>query len=376
MNQRLRVTFATLGAIFAMSLSASAAVNVSSVEALSTNLKKSNVELTMSAGAYNIATPLTIEGSNNSYDFSDVKFEGEGQINITGSGNTIKNLGLTGVTIVMDGANNTVEGVSSTTTIVVRGDMNKVKGCIVTLRDSSHAISIEGAKGATIEGCTIEGEMYESEGYTLSKVGDGIRTAATGDTVVGGEKFTARKTGGKIIIVGCTVKYTRGGINVALGEGSRHIERCTLVGCQEGYSANNGAMIVNCKADSAFGPALWIDDAMATNFTADITLMPYAGEKRAGNKSGHAMFIQGMGHKIVIKQSDALTLEAGQSIAIGGDCKTMAYRAKVDNMPAANMVITNESGYAVIIGENTSYNTIITGGDVDGNTYDNTIEDL
>lgn len=385
MKQRVKLAVATLSAIFAVSLTSNAAVTVSSLDELTSNLKKSNVELNMKAGVYRIASDksLIIEGSNSSYDFADVKFEAEGSdatpiIKIVGSGNAVKNLSAEGVAVVMEGATNTLEGVTivssaaksaeGASAVVVSGEGNQVKGCKITLRNTSHAITIAGAKNPTISGCEIEGAMYASDGYTLSKVGDGVRTCD--------KEFSGNKISGKVMVVGCTVKYVRRGVDLFLGDGSRYVERCSLVGCQEGYSVNNGGVIVNCKADSAFGPALWVEGETTTNVTADITLMPYSGEKFEGNKSGHVMFIQGLGHKITIKQSDALTLEAGQSIAIGGDCNTIAYKDKVENLSAANMTITNESGYTVKIGGNTSYNTIITGSDVEGNTYDNTIEEL
>ncbi|MFI3302721.1 MAG: hypothetical protein SNH35_06395 [Rikenellaceae bacterium] len=382
MKQRVKLAIATLCAIFAVSLTSTAAVTVSGLDDLAANLKKSNVELKMKAGVYNMTSgsTITIEGSNSSYDFADVKFEADGTptIKIVGSGNAVKNLSAEGVAVVMEGATNTLEGVTIVTTtangaegasaVVVSGEGNQVKGCKITLRNTSHAITIAGAKNPTISGCEIEGAMYTSDGYTLSKVGDGIRTCD--------KEFSGNKISGKVMVVGCTVKYVRRGIDLFLGDGSRYVENCTMVGCQEGYSVNNGGMIVNCKADSAFGPALWVEGETTTNVTADITLMPYSGEKFEGNKSGHVMFIQGLGHKITIKQNSALALEAGQTIAIGGDCNTIAYKDKVENLSAANMTITNESGYTVKIGGNTSYNTIITGSDVEGNTYDNTIEEL
>ncbi len=283
---------------------------------------------------------------------------------------------------------------------LIRGDYNHLKNCKIYNRAYGHFVFMQGAQNPTIEGCYIEGEMVSTDsilaeagtgsaadkvefktvfgykvptGYTLSTGEDGIRTYPNGTTMVDGVRYTKRATGGKIIVKDCVVKHARGGVALTLGEGTRHVENCTLIGCQEGYSVNSGGRIVNCKADAEFGPAFWVPYKHLKGITADITIIPYEGEKYVGNGSGHLAFIQGMTHDITLKKGEGLEITEGLSIDVGGDYNTIGQREVLNNHPASNNTITNETGYPVKIGSDTSYNTIITNGDVSGNESDNTI---
>ncbi|MFR9603427.1 MAG: right-handed parallel beta-helix repeat-containing protein [Rikenellaceae bacterium] len=330
------------------------------------------------------------------------------------------------MSVVMDGSHNRLEGVEIITigskpygygeifgkgagsviqhakhaACLIRGNYNQLKDCKIYNRAYGHFVFMQGAENVTIDGCYIEGEMVSTDsileekgsgsaadkvnfktvfgydvpkGYTLSTGEDGIRTYPEGTTMVDGVRYTKRATGGKIVVKNCTVKHARGGVALTLGKGTRHVENCTLIGCQEGYSTNSGGRIVNCKADAEFGPAFWVPYKHLTGITADITIIPYEGTKYVGNGSGHMAFIQGMTHDITFKKGEGLEITEGLSIDIGGDYNTIGQREVINNHPASNNTITNETGYPIKIGSDTSYNTIITNGDYSGNDSDNTI---
>ncbi len=283
---------------------------------------------------------------------------------------------------------------------LVRGDFNHVKDCRIIHHAYGHYLFMQGAKSATIEGTYIEGKMTSTDiilaekgtgssadkigfktvwgytlpaGYTLCLGEDGIRTYTAGNTIINGEKI-ARRTGGDIVVKDCTVKHARGGVAITLGEGTRYVENCTLIGCQHGFSVNNGGKIVNCRSDAALGEAFGITYDRNSRVTADVTIMPYTGNTYGGNGSKQAAFIMGANHNITLRKGDGFSDDQGLYIAVGGERKSVGSLDKDENYKASNNTIINETGLPIVLDDNTSGNKIITNGEVTDNGTGNIIE--
>ncbi len=331
------------------------------------------------------------------------------------------------VNVIMDGENNRLEGVEINTQgskpygygevfgkgkdhviahkkhcgWLVRGTNSHVKSCRLIHRSYGHYMFMQAVAGTTtIEDCYIEGEMVSTdkilaekgtgsaadkigfktvfgytlpEGYTLSTGEDGIRTYGSGHTMIDG-KSVSRETGGHIIIRNTTVKHARTGISLMQGVGTRHVENCTLIGCQDGFSINSGSAIINCRADAEFGPALRYVNDRDRNTEIDLTITPYAGEnKHSGNGSKHLAHIFGSGHNVTLRRGEGLKLEQDMVIAIGGDSYTIGNLARQENYRAANITLTNETGYPVVIDKNASNVKLTTNGEVTDNGTGSTI---
>ncbi len=332
------------------------------------------------------------------------------------------------VNIIMDGSNNRLEGVEVNSrgslpygygevfgkggpyTIrclkhcawLVRGTDNHVKDCHIIHHAYGHYLFIQGTAGTTIiEGCYIEGEMVSTDdilaeegtgsaadkvdfktafdyrlpgGYTLSTGEDGIRTYGNGSTMIDGVAHQ-RVTGGNIIVRNCTVQHARTGISLRLGEAKSVVENCTLIGCQDGYSVNNGDKIINCRADAEFGPALRFVSDRDRNIEADITIMPYKGKNKfSGNGSKNLVHIFGSGHNITLRKGKGLKVEQDMYVSVGGDSYTIGNLAKQENYKAHNITLVNETGYPVVLDDNTQGTTVTTNGEVTDNGTNNIIK--
>ncbi len=362
------------------------------------------------------------------------------ELHTFGNNNVVKNLKLVDagsvhdfpkcswVNIIMDGVQNRLEGVEinsrgskpygygevfgkgRTHTIahkkhcgwLVRGDMNHVKNCRIMHRSYGHYLFIQGCVGALIEGCYIEGEVVSTDailaekgsgspadkigfktvfnyilptGYTLSTGEDGIRTYANGSTMINGVAVQ-RPTGGDIIVKDCIVKHARSGISLTEGDGTRYVENCTLIGCQDGYSIKSGGKIVNCRADAAFGPALRFVNNRDRDCEIDITIIPYIGEKFSGNGSRHLAHIFGSGHNITLRKGEGLEVDDEQSIWIGGDSRTIGNLGKDQNFKAPNVTLVNETGYRVVIDADATNATVTTNGEVTDEGVNSTVKKL
>ncbi len=321
------------------------------------------------------------------------------------------------VNIIMDGENNRLEGVEINTrgskpygygevfgkggpyTILpkkhcgwlIRGTNNYVKDCRIIHRSYGHYMFMQAVAGTTIiEGCYIEGEMVSTdiilaengtgsaadkvgfktafgytlpEGYTLSTGEDGIRTYDKGTTIIDGKRLE-RATAGDIIIKNTTVKHARSGISLTQGGGTRYVENCTLIGCQDGYSIRSGGKIVNCRADAAFGPALRFVSNRDRNCEIDITITPYEGDKLSGNGSKHLAHIFGTGHNIILRKGEGLKVEDELKIAIGGDSYTIGNLGKDQNYIGNDITLRNETGYPIYLDDNAKNAKITTNGGV------------
>ncbi|MFR9553857.1 MAG: right-handed parallel beta-helix repeat-containing protein [Rikenellaceae bacterium] len=385
-------------------------------------------------------TGVTIEVESQVINSYPGKHSGVTELHIIGNNNVVKNLRLLDigtendfpnrgwVNAIVDGANNRLEGMYihskgskpygygeafgkgkgyvlkhwKHSSLLVRGDDNHIKACTLMHHAYGHYLFMQGARNATIEGCYIEGKMTSTDtilaekgsgssadkidfktvwgytlpaGHTLCLGEDGIRTYTEGNTIVNGERMR-RRTGGNIVVKDCTVKHARSGVALALGEGSRYVENCTLIGCQHGYSVNGGGKIVNCRADAAFGEAFSVNYPKNGNITADITIIPYNGEPYAGNGSKQVAKIQGSGHNLTFKAGEGLRCEEGMQICVGGDNRIIGSLDKDENMPANKVTLINETGFEVLVDDNASNSTITSKGKVTDNGTNNTIKQL
>ncbi|MFI3282155.1 MAG: hypothetical protein SNG10_01330 [Rikenellaceae bacterium] len=359
---------------------------------------------------------LHLLGSNNT--IKNIKFVD------VGKPTDVPQFGCTNIAI--DGANNLVEGVEVHSqgsypygygslfgiggknvirhrkhcACLLRGDNNHLKNCKFYHNAFGHFIFMQGAQNPTIEGCYTEGKMNTTDnvlaekgtgsaadkvgfmtfygyvtppGYTFPIGEDGIRTYASGNTMIDGVRYSSRETGGKIVVKDCVVKHARRGISLAHGGGDKYVENCTLIGCKSGYSVNDGGQIVNCRADAAFGPAIWIFSNNTRNVTADITIIPYEGEPYTGNKSGQAAVIAGRNNNITLRKGKGFKNEGDLAIYVGGDCKALGHLNGDNNNPAHNNTIINKTGLPVIVDDNTSGNIITTNGEYTDEGTNNTI---
>ncbi|MFI3293298.1 MAG: right-handed parallel beta-helix repeat-containing protein [Rikenellaceae bacterium] len=382
-------------------------------------------------------TGVTIEVESavaNAFDGRRYEFA---ELHTTGNHNVVKGLKLVDVgskldrpiygwcNVVVDGANNRLDGVEVNSrgsmpygygeafgkgkgyvlkhwkhsAMLVRGDYNHIKDCRIIHHSYGHFLFMQGAVSPLVEGCYIEGEMVSTDrilaekgtgseadkidfktvwgytlprGYTLSTGEDGIRTYTEGNTIVNGEKMR-RRTSGDIIVRDCTVKHARGGVTIALGQGTRLIENCTLIGCQHGFMTNSGGKILNCRADVAFGAVFEVGYERNRDITADITVMPYDGEPYGENGQGHVAFIMGSGHNITLRRGEGLSLDRDMYIAIGGDKRSIGSLAEDENCSASNITLVNETGSPIIIDDNAQNVNVTTNGDVKDDGVNSTI---
>ncbi|MFR9603426.1 MAG: right-handed parallel beta-helix repeat-containing protein [Rikenellaceae bacterium] len=471
----LRIT-ATIVALFNLCIfaevsAAAKVVTVNSIEEILPYLKQDNVSVKMQPGTYIVTVKdveagkyplkaeviegsisnviLLIEGNGSTYDFTDVTIEVETKVfgafgnngefvelHILGNNNVVKNLKLMDVgskddfppygcvNVIMDGANNLVEGVEVRSTgsmpygygevfgkgakntirhrkhsaVLVRGDYNHLKNCRVIHRSYGHFVFMQAAQNPTIEGCYIEGEMITTDdilkekgsgsaadkidfmtvfgykvpmGYTLSTGEDGIRTYNAGRTMVNGERM--KRGSANITVKDCTVKHARGGVALTLSTGFKVVENCTLIGCQGGFATGSGGQIINCRADVAFGAAYSNAYDSDEGVTADITIMPYEGEKFVGNGGKQAAIIWGRNHNITLRRGEGLSEDQEISVYVGGLRRSIGALAEEKDGKASGITINNETNYPIILGNNSSANTITTKGGVIDNGKSNNI---
>ncbi len=339
------------------------------------------------------------------------------ELHILGNDNTVKGLTLVDVgsksdaprggwlNVLIDGANNVVDGIEVRSTgshpygygevfgkggknvirhrkhsaVLIRGDFNTFKNSRVIHRAYGHFVFMQAAKNPTVEGCYIEGEMVTTDdilkergsgsaadkvnfmtvygytlpkGYTLSTGEDGIRTYDAGQTMINGERIkrgTSNPTARN-----CTVKHTRGGVAFTLSRGKKIVDNITLIGCQGGFATGTGGVITNCRADIAFAPAFTTAYERCKGIQADITIMPYEGEKFVGNGSRQAMMVAGTDHNITIRRGEGLKEDTKIELCIGGDRCIVTNLDKVEDRKASNITINNETSFPVVLGKQTT----------------------
>ena len=415
-------------------------VTVSSLQELMPYLQQDDVELKMKPGVYTFTaedakagkygrdsfesgrkTLMLFEGSGGTYDFTDVTINVETgvytsmgkqkiyELQTMGNRNVIKNLTLTDVgsvhdaprvgviSVVMDGANNRIEGLHLTTkgsapygygelfgksskpviphkkhsAFLIRGNSNHAKDCHIIHRAFGHAYVMQAAQDPLIEGCYTEGEMRKTDDllreekgtgseadkvdfmtawgyrvprgfmYCLSEAG--IRAYNTGNTYVDGKTY--KRGTSNPTILNCTIKNARAGVTLTHATGKKYVEGTTTIGCTRGFAIGTGD-IVDCYSDVQYGPALGTDYERDTKVNAEITLLPHEGE--TVNGAGQVAYLIGSKHNVVFhsKITDPdrkLVIQVGgKKIHIGGRGDKKVYAAR-------GIKINNASGFRVVM---------------------------
>ncbi|MEQ9304648.1 MAG: hypothetical protein RJQ14_12135, partial [Marinoscillum sp.] len=192
---------------------------ISSLSQLKDRLDDSNGNFKMTPGTYYFNSDntgpgklfgdesiLLFTGSNNTFDFTGVKFEFDTEaldeftdwvvefwpvgnnnvyLNLTMEDIGMNVVGRGGEAIHLDGADNRIEGFHITVRgsfpygygdifgkgggsvighqkhagILVRGDRNHVKNCTLIMQSYGHGIFMQGSHDAIVEGCYVEGEL-------------------------------------------------------------------------------------------------------------------------------------------------------------------------------------------------------------------------
>lgn len=335
------------------------------------------------------------------------------ELQITGNNNVIKNLTLADVgsvhdhptrracNVVMDGASNRIEGLHLSTkgsypygygetfgkggknviphfkhsAFLVRGYKNHVKNCTIIHRSYGHALFMQAADEPLIEGCYIEGTMRSTDdmlaetgtgtdgdkagfmtyfgyklppGYMMSLGEGGIRAYNGGETIINGVEYN-RGTSNPTII-NCTVKNMRAGVTLTHATGKKYVSGTTTIGCERGFCIGTGD-IVDCYADTQYGPALGVDYITDSGTNADITLLPYEGESYNG--SGHVAIIIGSNHKITLRSAIPHP-DQNLKIQIGGDNKTIGLLKSDENYTASHILLHNLTAYPIVLDEDSS----------------------
>ncbi|MDF7825439.1 Ig-like domain-containing protein [Pontiellaceae bacterium B12227] len=433
-------------------------VTVASPEALLPYLEQDNVTATLSPGTYAITAAdiadgtfgdprLVFAGSNSTYDFSgatiniaaDVYTEGHGMnhMQILGNDNVLKNLTMVdlinkyvparksgGVSIVMDGRGNRIEGFhvtakgsypygygdsfgkgGSNNTIahskhsacLVRGESNHVKDCTFIHRSYGHCIFMQAASNPLIEGCYIEGEMRSTDdmlaeegtgsaadnidflttwgyrlpaGYMMSTGEGGIRAYNAGTTTIDG--ITYQRGTSNPTVIDCTVKHMRAGVTLAHATGTVLVENCTTIGCEQGYGVGSGSA-VNCRADVSYGHAFkstYDNDS----WDMEIEIIPAVNSYYNGQKC--IAFI-GMDNSTLTLTGGDPNLPSDYRIQVGGTLDgvrfqegSLDYQSTHDGN---NNTIINHTAHPIVIASGSSGNTGETFGSVTDNGTNNDI---
>jgi hypothetical protein len=424
------------------SLKTEAQIEVNSLQALLPYLDDDNVQVKLKSGVYTITAKdiqngdftsatevknranvlFLFSGNNSVYDFTDVTinvntevlsaFSNKNtelyEIQVIGNKNVLKNLTIADVgsvydaptrratNIVMDGAENRIEGFYITTkgsypygygeafgkggksvinhrkhsSFLVRGYKNHAKNCTIIHRSYGHAMFMQAADWPIIEGCYIEGAMRSTDdmwtekgtdsdadkvnfktvfgydlpkGYMLCLGEEGIRAYNGGETIIDGKEY--RRGTSNPTIINCTIKNMRAGVTLTHATGKKYVEGTTAIGCQRGFCIGTGD-IVDCYADTQYGPALGVDYPNDDGMKAEITLLPYQG--KTYNGSGHAAIIIGKNHKIILKNAIPKA-DQNLKINVGGDNKTIGLLKNDENYKASNIILHNFTNYPIVL---------------------------
>lgn len=360
------------------------------------------------------------------------------EVVVTGNENVLKNLTMVDVgsvydrpnkgalNVLMDGRDNRIEGFHITSkgsfpygygdafgkggkgstikhakhsSFLVRGLRNHAKNCTIIHRTYGHAIFMQAASYPIIEGCTVEGEVRKTDdmlaetsgpaydidfmtawgyrlppGYMLSLGEAGIRAYGAGTTKVDG-KVIKRGTDNPTIL-NCTVKFMRTGVTIAHATGTKYVEGCVAIGCENGFSLGTGE-VVNCKADCVYGPVYKSTYERDKDYHADIEILPATVPYYNGSKS--VAYIGGSGHRITLRGTSE-ALELGYNIKVGGDKNEV--RLLNGNLPhqnnfsAKSFELNNQTEYPVLLSEKSSEVSVRSKGKVsDKGTANQVIED-
>ncbi|MCH6255976.1 carbohydrate-binding protein [Puniceicoccaceae bacterium K14] len=432
--------------MIAVPASITAQVTVNSLAELIPYLDDDNANVKMAAGEYAIdnsvisdlglSNPiLQFSGNDSTFDFTDVKFNYDTEVfrnfggvsvvelNITGNNNvllnlTVEDIGTTHPThkaqsIVIDGANNKIEGFHVTTRgsypygygdafgkggpwtikhykhsgILIRGESNHLKDSTVIGRSYGHMVFMQAASNPTIEGCYIEGEVRTTDdmlaetegpafdidfltvwgyrlppGYMMSLQEAGIRAYNAGETVIDGVDYS-RGTSNPTLLDN-TIKNARSGVALAHASGTKYVENCVTLGCERGFGIGSG-QLVNCSGDVLYGPLFGVDYENDRGIVADFTILP--SNDGLYNGSGHVAFIIGRNHDITFR-SDDTNPDQSLAINVGGDNHTVGSFGLYQPQAAYEMTIKNYTQYPLVLDPESTQITYESDGPVTDNS--------
>ncbi|MDW7691179.1 carbohydrate-binding protein [Flammeovirgaceae bacterium SG7u.111] len=348
------------------------------------------------------------------------------EVQITGNNNVLKNLTLVDVgsvhdypkngalNVCMDGSYNRIEGFHITakgsypygygdafgkggtytikhfkhSAFLIRGESNHAKDNTIIHRSYGHCMFMQAANNPKIEGCYLEGEMRSTDdmlaeegtgtaadlidfytvwgyrlpaGYMKSTGEAGIRAYNAGNTVIDGVEYSRGTS--NVTVLNCTIKHLRTGVTVAHATGTKYVEGCIAIGCENGYSLGSGD-VVDSYADCAYGPVYASTYTTDKNYNAEITIIP--AEDPYYNGSGNVAYIGGSNHNITLKSAPGLVIDQDLKIKVGGERNHISTQGESlsnqDDFTATNIVLNNNTNFAVELREQTSTITGVSGG--------------
>ena len=435
-------------------------VDVDSLNELSKKLDTSNECIRVTPGTYHFDADnvgegklfsnnhvLQFTGSNNTYLFDGVTFEFDTEIfrqfgredvnefHVTGRNNVFKNLVMkdigntapfqTAQAVIMDGADNRVEGFTITTKgsypygygdifgkgrtrtlnhrkhsgVLIRGDRNHLKGLSLHMRSYGHGIFVQGGHDVLIEDCYVEGELstvdavlaergtgtdadeinFETAwGYNLQQVTgnyhfslqeDGIRAYSTGN-VYGTDE--SRNTG-DITVKNSTVKFMRSGVTLGLSRGVKHVENTTALGTETGFWVGSNSRVINSRGDASVGP-LYSEDAARGNSVIELTLLDDVVLKVGDTPT---IYLAGDDHNMTLKNGTTF-YNSKFELLVGGKRFGHRWLEGSGEEPlyrdADDITFDNQTPYPVVLGDNSDGTDIKSCGSVTDNGRNNSIE--
>ena len=462
----------SLMAFLSLEFQAQAQTTVTSLSNLMRYLDDDNVNVKLAPGTYNISVAdvdngtygqllsgeiignqyslFLFQGNNSTYDFTDVTINIDtevlsafGNVNfhelqIIGSNNVLRNLtmvdsgdadnfpGRSATNIVMDGANNRVEGFhvtvkgsypygygdifgkSGTNVIshkkhsacLIRGNSNQVVNSTFIHRAYGHGIFFQGANDPYVEGCYVQGELstvaavlaeegtgspaddvdfltiwgyslYElDENYRFSLQEDGIRSYNAGETIIDGVEYDRGVTNATVI--DCTVEKMRSGVTIGWASGTKYVENCTTLACESGYWVGSNTTIISSKGDASVGPLL-SEDVRRSNSLIELTLLDNQVSKIGNTPS---VYFAGSNHDVTINDGTT-SFDSDIEFLIGG--QRLGHRwlegsgEEPPNFAAEDISFNNQTNYPIVLGENSEDNEVISCGTVTNNGLNNSI---
>ncbi|KXX71288.1 discoidin domain-containing protein [Flammeovirga sp. SJP92] len=282
--------------------------------------------------------------------------------------------------------------------INVRGNYSHLKNTTIIHHSYGHAIFMQAASHPTIEGCYVEGQVRTTDdmlaeegtgspadnvdfmttwgyklppGYMMSLGEAGIRAYNAGTTYVDGVEIS-RGTDNPTVI-DCTVRYMRTGVTVAHATGTKYVEGCTAIACENGFSLGSGTL-TNCKADLAYGPVYQNTYGSDNGYLADITIIPAVDPYYNGSKT--VAYVGGSNHEITLTGTETV-VNQDFKIKFGGSKDIVRLLGtnspSQNNFDAQSCEFNNNTQYPMVISSGSGNNTIKSCGNVTDNGSQNNV---
>ncbi|MFY0713622.1 T9SS type A sorting domain-containing protein [Seonamhaeicola sp. NFXS20] len=388
-------------------------VTVNSLEDLLPYLKQDNVDVKLAPGNYSISAfditagkfsnPLLLfEGSNSTYDFTDVKisintyvFTKFGnvdvkEIQILGNNNVLKNLTIedigntrptkTALGIAMDGRDNLIEGFHLTVRgsypygygdafgkggtntvikhykhsgILIRGLRNHLKNTTVISRSYGHCVFMQAASYPIIEGCYIEGEMRTTDDMLAETSGPAYDVdfmTTWGYKLPAGYMMSLQEGGIRAYNAGTT--YIDG-VEIQRGTDNPTVKDCTIKNARTGVvlaHATGKKYVENCVVlgcESGYS----IGSGIVLNCGADAIYGPVYKNAYASDTGYNADIT-------ILPPSDDYYNGHGAVAYIGGKEHNLTFRSEETDFPSdlKIMMAGDLQGLRVLNGSNPSQN--------------------